>query len=340
MSFSELKYIPMIIPVGAVIVALVVGYIKKNKILVSLQMKRQSLDIVKRGLMVIGLLSMLVALLGPISNGKPVEIEEDHLDMYILLDVSKSMLVEDIAPDRLSHEKRIVEELLDNLKGDRVGFIPFAASAYVQMPLTDDYQMARMFLDVIDTDVIGGGGTDMATAIRLAGESFGRVSGGDKVVIIISDGEDQKDFDASILDYIKKNDLIVYSIGVGTEEGGLIPEYDSLSDKQTGYKKDKNGSAVVSKLNDDLLKQVAKAGHGDYYQASLQGGEIEKLLPNIAFLEKSQDGVRERKQFKHWYQYPLGLGLLLFLLGYIDFRRPTIHRSVRQANNKIGVNND
>lgn len=321
MRFSQLSYIWMILPLIIVVVALIMGIQKKSKIMEYLQIKKSPLLIGKNIMMILGILCIFVSLLGPITQDEVVKIEQKQLNMYVLLDVSKSMLVEDMAPNRLSHEKRIVQELLAQLKNDRVGFIPFASTAYVQMPLTDDYKLAKMFLDVVDTDMIGGGGTNMEKGIRLAGESFERVASGDKVVIIISDGEDQEDFDESILTYIKDQNLKVYSIGIGTKEGGLVPEYDALNEKKIGYKKDNTGKAVVSKLNDTLLKKVAKAGDGTYYQASLKGGEINEIMQNIAMLEKGKNGILENKQYKHWYQYLLAIGLALFLLGYIEFER-------------------
>lgn len=155
------------------------------KMRLGLTMKYEKLRI---AIMFLGLVTICIALLGPQKLAGTMEVKRESLDIYVLLDTSKSMLVEDTVPNRLEREKQIVSNILDELDGDRIGFIPFSSSAYIQMPLTDDYNMAKMFLDVVDTDMIGGGGSDVGKAIKLAYDSFERTTIGDKVILIISDG--------------------------------------------------------------------------------------------------------------------------------------------------------
>ena len=184
------------------------------------------------------------------------------MDIYVLIDTSKSMLVTDIAPDRITVAKRIVENLLDNLSGDRIGFIPFASDAYIQMPLTDDYQLAKMFLDVVDTDMISGGGTNLAAAVRLANDSFKRTSSADRVIIIISDGEEHEGASLDVIRRIIDDQLKIFTIGVGSEKGGLVPVYDNDGNNIVGYMKDGKGQFVTSRLNADTLRQLASDGRG------------------------------------------------------------------------------
>jgi Ca-activated chloride channel family protein len=132
------------------------------------------LKAIRSVLIIAGLCFMVFSLMGPQRFQGFAEVKKTGMDIYVLIDTSKSMLVEDVQPNRISRAKKIIENILNNLKGDRIGFIPFSSGAYIQMPLTDDYQLAGMFLDVIDTNMIGGGGTNIGAAISLANDSFKR----------------------------------------------------------------------------------------------------------------------------------------------------------------------
>ena len=144
-------------------------------------------------------------------------------------------------PSRLQWMKNIVDRLISRLEGDRVGFIPFSSDAYIQMPLTDDYDLARMFLSVVDTEMIPGGGTNIGAAINLAAASFQRSAEGDKVILIISDGEEHERASLELLDRLDLSDIRICAIGVGTEKGGLVPVLYAQGMK-TGYKKDQQGN--------------------------------------------------------------------------------------------------
>ena len=275
MSQLEFKYIHnivyIVVPLSC-LVLLIAGYRKKEMIMNNLKLKiNKKLKWIKIITATLGIGLIFFSLLGPQSYSGVISVNRSGLDIYILIDTSKSMLVEDIQPDRISKSKKIIENIIDNLEGDKIGFIPFASSAYVQMPLTYDYDMAKMFLEVVDTDMIGGGGSNVAEAIKLADKSFSNTSGSDKVVIIISDGEENNTDSESALKSIENKDMIIYTIGVGTENGGLIPEYDSKGQKVTGYKKDFDGQYITSKLNDQTLKKLASETGGKYYKSSVSG---------------------------------------------------------------------
>jgi Ca-activated chloride channel family protein len=185
------------------------------------------------------------------------------------------------------------------------------------MPLTDDYQLACMFLDVIDTDMIAGGGTNIASAIKLADSSFKRVSSGDRVIIVISDGEELDYNSQEVVKSINDKQLKLFAIGVGSEKGGLIPVFDDKGTQRTGYKKDNTGSFVTSRLNTDVLKRLAESGNGTYYQASLSGDEIQNLLSDIGSLKRDTSKTDKIKRLNHLYQYFLGMGILLFIAAYL-----------------------
>lgn len=306
----------MVIPI-VILLILILGGRKKADILakmrLGLTMKYEKLRIL---IMFLGLVTICIALLGPQKLAGTMEVKRESLDIYVLLDTSKSMLVEDTVPNRLEREKQIVSNILDELDGDRIGFIPFSSSAYIQMPLTDDYNMAKMFLDVVDTDMIGGGGSDVGKAIKLAYDSFERTTIGDKVILIISDGEEHDKDSEESLKKIMDDQLKVYAIGVGTNEGGLIPIYNETG-QITDYKKDKNGNPVMSKLNDTTLKSLAKIGHGEYYSSTMDAREVNTFLSNIASLKKDGKKTKEINQYKQLYPYFLGVGIIMFLVAYL-----------------------
>jgi Ca-activated chloride channel family protein len=305
-----------IIPVLCLIL-IILGFRKKERILGLLKINvRIKFKALKAALAFVGLCLMFFSLLGPQVFQGFTEISKEGLDIYIAIDTSKSMLVDDIAPDRLSRAKKIIEGILDNLEGDRVGFIPFSSSAYIQMPLTDDYKLARMFLEVIDTDMIGGGGTDIGTAIALADKSFKEASGSDKVVIVLSDGEEHGSGTEQVIESLKSG-LKVYAIGIGTQEGGLVPVYDETGTQRVDYKKGPDGQYVVSKLNADKLKEAARSSGGAYYQSTVTGEEIGLLLKDISHLKRSTLQTEKIQRFRQIYQYFLGVGMLLFAVSWM-----------------------
>jgi len=267
--------------------------------------------------MVLGLGLIFFSLLGPQAFEGFTEVEKTGLDIYVLIDTSKSMLTEDIKPNRLSRAQKIIESILDSLDGDRIGFIPYSSSAYIQMPLTDDYDLAKMFLEVIDTELIGGGGTNVGAAISLANASFDRATGSDRVILIFSDGEEYETNSIEALKGISDDSLRVYTIGIGTEKGGLIPVYDQSGTVKVEYKKDSGGEHVLSKLDSDALQKLAVLGKGKYYQSTLTGEEIASLVQEIAALKRNAYKTDKIRRFKQLYQYFLGTGLILFLAAYL-----------------------
>jgi len=321
LNLFEFKYplnIIYIIFPAASFILLFLGYRKKERILNLLKIKTiRKLKILQTVTAALGLGLIIFSLLGPQSFIGIEKVKKEGLDIYILIDTSKSMLAEDIKPDRLSRAKNIIENIIANLNGDRVGFIPFSSAAYIQMPLTDDYDLARMFLDVIDTDMIGGGGTNVGTALSLAEKSFSETSSADRVVIVLSDGEEHNSNSVDILKSLKDERLKVYTIGIGTEKGGLVPDDYSTGGQKTGYKKDKNGEFVMSKLNSETLQKLASEGKGEYYQSSLTGNEISSLVKKISSLKKDTYKTDELRRFKQLYQFFLGPGILLFLAAYL-----------------------
>ncbi|TYQ16880.1 UNVERIFIED_CONTAM: Ca-activated chloride channel family protein [Acetivibrio alkalicellulosi] len=316
MNILEFKYplniLYIVIPILALIL-LIISYKKKESIYRVLKINTSiRFKILRNLLITFGLILIVFSLMGPQVFEGFVDLKKEGLDIYFLIDTSKSMLVTDVQPDRISRAKKIMGDIIDKLEGDRIGFIPFASDAYIQMPLTDDYPLSRMFLDVIDTNMIAGGGTNIEAAINLAYNSFERVSVSDRVIIIISDGEEHESDSQSAVKKINDEHLKIYSIGIGTQNGGLIPIYDDINGQITGYRKDASGNFVTSHLYPDILKNLAQLGNGSYYQ-----NEVGSLLNDMSSLKRDTTKTNRIRRFKDIFQPFLALGILLFITGYL-----------------------
>jgi len=324
----DLKY-PQNIWAYAFVIAAAIFFIlalrKKDRIMSILKTSYSArLKALRATLLCAGLSLAAFALLGPQAFAGYSEVNKSGLDIYFLIDTSKSMLVKDITPDRITVAKNAVKVLINSLDGDRVGFIPFASDAYIQMPLTDDYELARMFLDVIDTDMIGGGGTNIAAALRLAGDSFERASGGDKIIIVVSDGEEHDGEGIDAIGGIKDDRVKIYAIGVGTEMGGLVPVYDDSGGAIVDYMKDASDNPVTSRLKSDTMRKLAYEGHGSYFQATISGDELLALKNELSSLKKGDFSVEKVKRFNPLFQYFLGAGLFLFMIAWLLPERRSI----------------
>lgn len=309
-----------------IIVIIWLGYKKKGEILSYFRLTfNPKYKLLRFVTLIIGLSLISFALLGPIKEIGVTEVKSSGLDIYVLIDTSKSMLVEDVLPSRLEKGKSLVEELVRELDGDRIGIIPFSSTAYVQMPLTDDYDLANMFIDVIDTDMISGGGSNLAKALEVAKSSFDLSATGDKVILVISDGEEHSAEAEEIINKMEEDQIHVYAIGMGTVEGGLIPEYDPVTNEKTGYKKDSEGHAIMSKLNESMLKTITNQTNGEYYQSTLTSNEISRLVNEFSSLKKSDKKTNHIKNYEHFYQYFLGTGLALLFMALIFPERRMKH---------------
>ena len=304
-NIDSLKFI--LIPIFTLLF-LILGIKKRQDILKNIGWKKDTFyTSLKAIFLSVGAFFIFLALLSPQKLKEEQKIEVKGSDLYILMDISKSMLAQDSYPNRLELSKNELKEILLNLKGDRVGIIPFSDSAYIQMPLTDDYFMAINYIDAIDSKLISGGGTQLLEALKLSNSSFQKTEAKDKNVIIFSDGGDRE---PEVLDFVKKNNLKTFILGVGTEEGSVIPI-------DNGFIKDNSGNIVVSKLNNTFLKELASESGGEYYSLNnLNTGNYKKLIHDIGKLDKTSQREENLKVYEKYYQYTLGIGLLLILLGY------------------------
>lgn len=309
MEFGNLEnLIYFIFPVLSLIL-LIMGYEKKKKGLKFLNISNnKKINFLKIFFITIGTILVCISLLSPQKLIEEKEIERKGNSIYILMDTSRSMLTKDIYPNRIERAKTVAKNIILNLKGDKVGIIPFSDSAYIQMPLTDDYKIAENFINVIDTNLLSGGGTNIFEGLSIANKSFKETETENKIVLVISDGGDSDD---KTLDFIKKNSLKVYSVGVGTEKGSVIPD-----NKKSGFIKDEKGNIVVSSLNSKFLKEMSEISNGKYFEVNNLSDNTKEFIYDLETLDKSKIKDEKISVYQRYFQWFLGIGILFILIGY------------------------
>ena len=275
---------------------------------------------IKNILTILIFILLIIGIANPQIGTKMEEVKREGVDLMIAIDLSNSMLAEDIKPNRLERAKQAISKLIDKLEGDRIGLIVFAGEAYIQLPITTDYSAAKLFLSTINTNIIPTQGTEIGKAIELSRESFDMENAQNKAIIIITDGESH---DQNAIENAKdanKANIIVHTLGMGLNKGGPIPIYNKYGN-QTGYRKDKEGNTIVSKLNEDLLIQIAKAGKGTYVRANNSKAGLSTLFNEINKMEKKEIGTMVFTEYKDRFQLFCSLALLLLILDLIILAR-------------------
>lgn len=271
-----------------------------------------------------GLALAFIAVARPQYGASTVKQTRRGLDLVVALDTSKSMLAKDLAPDRISRAKLELSSLLDQLQGDRVGLIAFAGDAFVQCPLTSDYGAAKVFLRALDTNTIPRGGTAIGSAINAADKllSEARERGGAKsqILIIITDGEDHDEGALPAAKALAEKGVTIFTVGVGSAAGEPIPMNDDKG-RFIGYMKDRQGSTVLTRLNEDILKQLADAGHGRYVASGGGTAGIEQLIPDLAGFEREEHEAKFKVVYTDRFQWALVPGIVLLMIGLFLPRR-------------------
>ena len=262
---------------------------------------------------------LIFAMINPQQGSKLVEVQRKGADIMIALDVSNSMKAEDFSPNRLDRAKYSIEKLIDDLKGDRIGIIVFGGEAYVQLPITTDYAAAKLFLQTIDTDIIPTQGTAIGTAIDLAMESFGAEEGNNKAIVVITDGENHEDDAIETAGIAAEKGIAIHTIGMGSVDGAPIPLYKGKTKK--GFRKDKEGNTIVTKLNENMLQEIAAAGNGIYVRANNSATSLSLVLKEINELEKKEFESKIYADYTDWYQWPLGIALFFLLIEILISER-------------------
>ena len=270
------------------------------------------------------------ALADPQIGTKLEEVKRKGVDIFIALDVSKSMLAEDVAPNRLEKAKHEISTFIDRLQGDRIGLICFSGMAFVQCPLTLDYSAAKLFLNDLDTDIIPQPGTEIGSAIRTAMQSFVTKELKHKVLVLITDGEDHESEPLKAAKEAVKEGIIIYTIGIGSPQGAPIPEFDSNGNR-IGYKKDGSGKIVTTKLDMLTLEKIAFETGGKYYISSTGESELNKIYEEISKMEEKELSSRQFTQFEDRFQLFLLFGLILLIIETLLGER----RKIKRLTNEI-----
>lgn len=275
--------------------------------------------VIKFVLLLLAYCGLVFTLANPQVGTKMVKGERIGADIAICMDVSNSMMAEDITPNRLQRSQKAVSSLLDQLGSDRISIIAFAGSAYIQMPLSNDYGAAKMFVDQLNPDLIPTQGTAIGAAIEQAMASFGYgdpdrewIKKQTRSIIIISDGENHEDDAMEAAREAAREGVVVNTIGMGLDKGAPIPRY--VHGVMTGYKKDRNGNTVTTKLNEQMMVDIAQAGGGIYVRANNINAGISEIVKQIEKLDKENYGTTQLTEYESQYQYPLAIALLCLLL--------------------------
>jgi len=267
----------------------------------------------KEVLLLSALFVLLLALTGPQVGTKITEVKRKGIDIMIAIDVSTSMNAEDISPSRLGRAKYEASKFIERLKGDRVGLVAFAGISYLHCPLTLDYSASKLFLDAIDTGIIGTQGTAIADAILLCLKSFKSDVKKHKVIIVISDGEDHEGDLSKAIDKAIEDGVIIYSVGVGTLSGSPIP----VINKKTGvveFKRDRGNRVVTSSLEEESLQKIAAMTGGEYYSMEMIPDVFPRIYKSITGLEEKEFSTHEYSDYREQFQIFLVIGLILLLL--------------------------
>jgi len=322
-------YLALIIPIVIIINWLYMAWRKKiqrsfsnDKLLDQISPNRSNFKLnLKLILELFIILFLCIALANPKIGTELKSINREGVDIVFAIDVSKSMLAEDIAPNRLVRSKRIISEIINSLSSDRVGIVAYAAQAIPQVPLTTDFASVKNFLQIIDTDMLSSQGTSIDSALNLSVNFFDQNSDTNRVLILISDGEDHDDIPESIINLISENNINLITIGIGQEAGTTIPiKIDGTVDS---YKKDINGDVVITKRNSDFLLKIASSSKGEYIDGNFTEDALELVKTKLDKIDKSEFESSEFVEYKQQFQIFILLSLLFIISDIFIFQTKT-----------------
>ena len=268
------------------------------------------------------IISILVfGLVNPKIGTELKTVKREGVDIVFAIDVSKSMLAEDIAPNRIFKAKRLVSEIFNKLGSDRVGIIAYASTAIPVLPITNDFSSAKMFLESLNTDMLSSQGTSIVEAIELSKGYFDDENQTNRVLCILSDGEDHEYDENQFISTLSDSGIIILSVGLGSTKGAPIPIKENNIVKS--YKKDDKGEVVITKLNDELLKKIATQSSGKYIKGDNTSLVVNEIINELKEMDKKEFESKQFVSFKDQFQWFLGAGLLLFLVNSIIFDKKT-----------------
>lgn len=270
--------------------------------------------VIKSILMIVGLVFLFFALLSPQWGKKDKEVDQKGRDILIGLDVSKSMLAQDDQPNRLEFAKKKIKDLLDSIDSERVGLILFSSTSFVQCPLTKDVDSFINFLDQVDVESISGGTTNISNAISTALDMFDQsVQKNKKLLVLFTDGEDFSKGLEDVSSRAKEENLSIVTVGLGSVKGAPIPLYD-VEGKNIGYQKKKDGSVVISQLDESTLKKLSNETGGVYIKATKSDEDVDKIYAKINQMEKQSLGKQNLNRYINRYNYFVLVTFIALLL--------------------------
>lgn len=278
------------------------------------------------------LTSLSIALVNPMVGTRLETVKREGIDIVFAIDVSKSMLAADIRPNRLLKARQIISRTLDELVSDRIGIIIYAGRAYPQLPITTDYSAARMFLSNISTDLIPSQGTAIAEAIELANGYFDDEDQKNRVLVLLTDGEDHESGYVEAAEEARARGIKVITVGIGSQRGAPVP--DIRNGRNVGYKKDRNGEVVISKLSPDVLREIASLTDGLYINGSNTRQSVQQIMGSVDEMEKKEFEAQLYADYEDQFQWFLAVALLLMVLDSLVLSRKT------QWFKRLGLFND
>ncbi len=278
-------------------------------------------SVLKMLFIALGLSFLILALVNPKMGTKLTKLKREGVDIVFALDVSKSMLCEDIAPSRLEKAKQIISKTITNLGSDRVGIIIYAGNAYPLLPITTDQAAAKMFLQNASPDMVSSQGTAINEALKLAKTYYDNEEQTNRFLILLSDGEAHDEDETLIADQLAKEGIKIYTIGIGTKKGGPIKM--KMGSSFLGYKKDRKGETVITKLNDEILKQIAKDGNGKYLYGTNTQNTVDFITKMLNNAQKKEFETKEFSDYKDQFQWFIALGILFLVLDILLFDKKT-----------------
>lgn len=276
-----------------------------------------------------------IALVNPKIGTKLETVRSEGVDIVFAVDVSKSMLAEDIAPNRLEKSKQLVTQIVNSLVSDRVGIIAYAGKAFPQLPITTDYASAKMFLQNMNTDMMSSQGTAISEAIQLSKTYFDNEDQTNRVLVIISDGEDHDGEALNVAEEAAEQGIKILTVGVGDLKGGPIPI------KRNGvilsYKKDNNGETVITRLDETTLKDIASEANGVYINGRNTADVVSAIKGELDKMDKQEFESKQIADFKDQFQWFLGIGILLLFIDIFFLERKTAWLTKLNLFNESGV---
>ena len=278
-------------------------------------------SVLKIAVISLAFVCLSLALVNPKIGTKLETVKREGIDIVFAVDVSKSMLAEDIAPNRLEKSKQLVTQIVNNLASDRIGIIAYAGKAFPQLPITTDYASAKMFLQNMNTDMLSSQGTAINEAINLGRTYFDDEEQTNRILIIISDGEDHSEEAAAVAEQAHDEGIRIFTIGVGDVKGGPIPE------KRNGvvisYKKNNVGETVITRLNEETLQNIANEADGAYINGKNTNDVVEAIREILNNMDKTEFEAKQFADFKDQFQWFLGFAIFFLVLDIFLLDRKT-----------------